>query len=106
MPLGFVPETLQNPEFCLQRRLTPSNAAVLSIAQGEVIVKMEKGGAIVPESVLKKQKRSEEWALVKKQDLESAKKNKADQRKLIYNKAKLYAKEYEQQVSYSFAGLP
>ncbi|CAA2966962.1 60S ribosomal L7-2-like [Olea europaea subsp. europaea] len=58
---------------------------------------MEKGGPIVPESVLKKQKRSEEWALVKKQELESAKKKKAEQRKLIYNKAKQYSKDYEQQ---------
>ncbi|KAL2493056.1 60S ribosomal protein L7-4 [Abeliophyllum distichum] len=58
---------------------------------------MEKGGPIVPESVLKKQKRSEEWALVKKQELESTKKKKAEQRKLIFNKAKQYAKEYEQQ---------
>ncbi|CAI9768169.1 unnamed protein product [Fraxinus pennsylvanica] len=48
---------------------------------------MEKGGPIVSEYVLKKQKTSEEWALVKKQELESAKKKKAEQRKLIYNKA-------------------
>ncbi|XP_022854026.1 60S ribosomal protein L7-2-like isoform X1 [Olea europaea var. sylvestris] len=60
-------------------------------------VEMEKGGLIVPESVLKKQKRSEEWALVKKQEFESSKKKKSEQRKLIYNKAKQYAKEYEQQ---------
>lgn len=53
--------------------------------------------AIVPESVLKKQKRNEEWALAKKQELESAKKKNAENRKLIYNRAKQYAKEYAEQ---------
>lgn len=57
----------------------------------------EKGGSIVPESVLKKQKRNEEWALAKKQEVEASKKKKLADRKLIYNKAKLYAKEYEEQ---------
>ena len=54
--------------------------------------------AIVPESVLKKQKREGEWALAKKQDLEAAKKKRVESRKLIYNRAKQYAKEYEEQV--------
>lgn len=53
--------------------------------------------AIVPESVLKKQKRNEEWALAKKQELESAKQKNAENRKLIYNRAKQYAKEYAEQ---------
>lgn len=57
----------------------------------------EKGGSIVPESVLKKQKRNEEWALAKRQEVEVSKKKKLADRKLIYNKAKLYAKEYEEQ---------
>lgn len=52
----------------------------------------------VPESVLKKQKRSEEWALAKKQELSAAKKKSAENRKLIFNRAKLYSKEYEEQV--------
>lgn len=59
---------------------------------------MGEGGVPVPESVLKKQKRSEEWALVKKQELEAAKKKNTENRKLIYNRAKQYAKEYEAQV--------
>lgn len=59
---------------------------------------MGEGGVPVPESVLKKQKRSEEWALVKKQELEVAKKKNAANRKLIYNRAKQYAKEYAEQV--------
>uniref|UniRef100_A0A5B7C7Y3 Putative 60S ribosomal protein L7-2 n=1 Tax=Davidia involucrata TaxID=16924 RepID=A0A5B7C7Y3_DAVIN len=56
-----------------------------------------KGGAVVPESVLKKQKRNEEWALAKKQELEAAKKKNAENRKLIFNRAKEYANEYEEQ---------
>jgi large subunit ribosomal protein L7e len=52
---------------------------------------------VIPESVLKKKKREEEWALAKKQELEAAKKKNTENRKLIYNRAKQYAKEYEQQ---------
>lgn len=53
--------------------------------------------AVVPESVLKKRKRAEEWALAKKQALESAKKTNSDNRKLIYIRAKKYAQEYDEQ---------
>lgn len=60
----------------------------------------------VPESVLKKQKRQEEWALAKKQEIEAIKKKNAENRKLIFNRAKQYAKEYEEQVFlYAFGGL-
>ena len=58
----------------------------------------EKVGQIFPESVLKKQKREEEWALVKKQEVAALKEKKAANRKLIYNRAKDYAKEYAAQV--------
>ncbi|KAI4379241.1 hypothetical protein MLD38_005564 [Melastoma candidum] len=51
----------------------------------------------VPESVLKKQKRSEEWALAKKEEIAAAKKKNAENRKLIFNRAKAYAKEYAEQ---------
>jgi large subunit ribosomal protein L7e len=61
-------------------------------------VEEAKGGPVVPESVLKKQKRNEEWALAKKQDLEAAKKKRVENRKLIYKRAKLYAKEYDEKV--------
>ncbi|KAL3632816.1 60S ribosomal protein L7B [Castilleja foliolosa] len=57
----------------------------------------EKGGQIVPESVLKKQKRSEEWALAKTQELTVLKEKKAANRKLIFNRAQQYAKEYAAQ---------
>ncbi|GAU15288.1 hypothetical protein TSUD_03550, partial [Trifolium subterraneum] len=53
--------------------------------------------SVVPESVLKKQKRNEEWALVKKQEAESAKKKRSETRKLIWSRAKQYAKEYDEQ---------
>ncbi|PPD71888.1 hypothetical protein GOBAR_DD31206 [Gossypium barbadense] len=53
--------------------------------------------AVIPESLLKKNKRNEEWELAKKQELEAAKKKKVENRKLIFNRAKQYAKEYEAQ---------
>lgn len=54
--------------------------------------------AVVPESVLKKRKRNEEWALAKKQEIEATKKKNAENRKLIYIRAKQYSKQYEEQV--------
>lgn len=66
---------------------------------------MGEGGVVVPESVLKKQKRNEEWALVKKQELAVAKKKSVENRKLIYNRAKQYAKEYSEQVIYKLKCL-
>ncbi|CAI8589878.1 unnamed protein product [Vicia faba] len=57
----------------------------------------EEAKTVVPESVLKKQKRNEEWALVKKQEQESAKKKRSETRKLIWSRAKQYAKEYDDQ---------
>ncbi|KAH7515281.1 hypothetical protein FEM48_Zijuj10G0010200 [Ziziphus jujuba var. spinosa] len=62
-----------------------------------MIIQMGEVKAVIPESVLKKRKREEEWALAKKQELEAAKKKNTENRKLIYNRAKQYAKEYEQQ---------
>uniref|UniRef100_A0A5B7AWM8 Putative 60S ribosomal protein L7-2-like n=2 Tax=Davidia involucrata TaxID=16924 RepID=A0A5B7AWM8_DAVIN len=56
-----------------------------------------KGGCVIPESVLKKQKRNEEWAFANKQELTALKKKNAENRKLIYNRAKEYAEEYEEQ---------
>ncbi|XAR74044.1 hypothetical protein NMG60_11008203 [Bertholletia excelsa] len=56
-----------------------------------------KGVSVVPESVLKKQKRNEEWAMKKKVEIAALKKKNAENRKVIYNRAKQYAKEYEEQ---------
>ncbi|XP_010542455.1 PREDICTED: 60S ribosomal protein L7-2-like [Tarenaya hassleriana] len=52
--------------------------------------------AIVPESVLKKQKRQGQWELAKKQELEADKKKNAENRKLIFNRAMNYDKEYKE----------
>ncbi|CAM8894655.1 unnamed protein product [Rhodiola kirilowii] len=52
---------------------------------------------VVPESVLKKQKRNEEWALAKKETLEKAKKHNSENRKFIFKRAEKYAKEYSEQ---------
>ncbi|GAB4841883.1 60S ribosomal protein L7B [Ancistrocladus abbreviatus] len=55
------------------------------------------GEVVVPESLLKKQKREEEWALAKKEELQAEKKKNVENRKLIFKRALIYAKEYEQQ---------
>ncbi|KAI4326213.1 hypothetical protein MLD38_031550 [Melastoma candidum] len=57
----------------------------------------EEAKAVVPESVLKKQKRNEEWALTKKQELQATKRKNIENRKLIFNRAKAFAKEYAEQ---------
>ncbi|KMZ73207.1 60S ribosomal protein L7-4 [Zostera marina] len=51
----------------------------------------------VPELVLKKQKRSEEWMLAKKNEILERRKKNLINRKVIFNKAKNYAKEYSDQ---------
>ncbi|KAL1322482.1 60S ribosomal protein L7-2 isoform X2 [Arachis ipaensis] len=50
-----------------------------------------------PDSLLKKENRTEEWALAKTQQLQAAKKTSFQTRKLIFNRAKHYSKEYAQQ---------
>ncbi|KAL9259640.1 Large ribosomal subunit protein uL30y-like protein [Drosera capensis] len=56
-----------------------------------------KGGVIVPESVLKKQKRAEEWEETKKKEIDEKRVKNAENRKLIFSRAKVYAKEYDEQ---------
>lgn len=58
-----------------------------------------KPGPVVPESVLKKERRNEEWALKKKEELAVLKKKNVENRKLIFIRAKKYTKEYEEQVT-------
>jgi hypothetical protein len=70
---------------------------IVSADMGEEAVK-----AVLPESLLKKRKREEDWASAKKQDLEVTKKKNTENRKLIYNRAKKYAEEYEEQVYISY----
>ncbi|KAL8039979.1 hypothetical protein ABFS82_10G068700 [Erythranthe guttata] len=61
------------------------------------MAEVAKSGVAVPESVLKKQKRAEEWALAKAKEVEESKKKKVETRKLICKKARDYAQEYENQ---------
>lgn len=59
---------------------------------------MAESKVVVPESVLKKIKREEEWALAKKQEAEAAKKKRVETRKLIFKRAEQYSKEYAEKV--------
>ncbi|CAI0391180.1 unnamed protein product [Linum tenue] len=54
-----------------------------------------KVAAIVPESVLKKRKRNDEWALAKTQAAVAQKKKSAENRKIIFKRAEQYSKEYK-----------
>ncbi|KAL9255935.1 Large ribosomal subunit protein uL30y-like protein [Drosera capensis] len=56
-----------------------------------------KGGVIVPESALKKQKRAEEWEEAKKKEIDEKRVKNAENRKLIFRRAKVYAKGYDEQ---------
>ena len=57
-----------------------------------------KGGPVVPKSVLKKQKRNEEWALAKMKSLKPRRKKRRENGIIIFNRAKLYAKKYDEKV--------
>uniref|UniRef100_A0A0D6QZT5 Ribosomal protein L30 ferredoxin-like fold domain-containing protein n=1 Tax=Araucaria cunninghamii TaxID=56994 RepID=A0A0D6QZT5_ARACU len=53
--------------------------------------------SVVPESVLKKRKRNEEWEKNKKEQIAAAKAKNAQNRKLIFKRAEQYIKEYRDQ---------
>ncbi len=57
-----------------------------------------KPAGTVPESVLKKRKREEDWAAKKAATAADAKKKSRDQRKEIFKRAETYVKEYRSQV--------
>ncbi|RZS20708.1 hypothetical protein BHM03_00053253 [Ensete ventricosum] len=57
----------------------------------------EQAKAVIPESVLKKRKREEQWALAKKQEADAKKTKARENRKVIFARADQYAKEYESQ---------
>ncbi|CAN1306531.1 60S ribosomal protein L7-3 [Linum perenne] len=61
------------------------------------MAEVAKAAAIVPESVLKKRKRSEEWALAKSEAAVAQKKKNSENRKIIFKRAEQYAKEYSEQ---------
>ena len=52
----------------------------------------------VPETLLKKRKRDEQWALNRKEQLETAKKNSSKNRTVIFKRAEQYIREYRGQV--------
>ncbi|KAK7293952.1 hypothetical protein RJT34_16834 [Clitoria ternatea] len=92
----------ENPNFQSSHNLPRYTAHSLSILRSFIVLFLlifmgEEVKAIVPESVLKKRKREEGWALAKKQELEAARKKRTESRKLIFKRAKQYAKEYDQQ---------
>lgn len=53
--------------------------------------------AHVPETLLKKRKRDEQWAINRKEQLETSKKNSAKNRTLIFKRAEQYIREYRGQ---------
>ncbi|KAG2568561.1 hypothetical protein PVAP13_7NG326500 [Panicum virgatum] len=57
----------------------------------------EAAKVVVPESVLRKQKREEQWAADKKEKALVEKKKSIESRKLISSRAKQYAEEYDAQ---------
>ena len=58
----------------------------------------KKPAATVPESVLKRRKRDEDWAAKKAAAATDARKKARDQRKEIFKRAETYVKEYRDQV--------
>ncbi|XP_026395208.1 60S ribosomal protein L7-4-like [Papaver somniferum] len=56
-----------------------------------------KAETMIPEHVLKKNKRDEQWALAAKTALVAQKEKNSENRKLIYKRAEQYAKEYSEQ---------
>ncbi|KAK4791216.1 hypothetical protein SAY86_031629 [Trapa natans] len=57
----------------------------------------EEVNVVIPESVLKKRKRSAEWALVKNMEIEACKKQAKEKRKVIFKQAEKFASEYDKQ---------
>lgn len=53
----------------------------------------------VPETLLKKRKRDEQWAINRKEQLESAKGKNSKSRTVIFKRAEQYIREYRGQVS-------
>jgi large subunit ribosomal protein L7e len=53
----------------------------------------------VPETLLKKRKRDEQWAWTRKQQLEVSRSKNVKNRQLIFKRAEQYIKEYRSQVS-------
>lgn len=59
----------------------------------------EAAPAAVPESLLKKRKRDEQWASAKSEKVAAAKTRNSKNRTLIFKRAEQYKEEYEKEVS-------
>ncbi|MCP8971443.1 uL30 family ribosomal protein, partial [Ectobacillus sp. SYSU M60031] len=71
---------------------------VFSLSQDSIAMAAEVAkAAVVPESVLKKRKREEQWAADRKEKALAEKKKAVESRKLIFARAKQYAQEYDAQ---------
>ncbi|CAD6262412.1 unnamed protein product [Miscanthus lutarioriparius] len=82
--VGSPPETLAT------KPLLPSPTQLVQMSS-------EAAKVAVPESVLRKQKREEQWAAEKKEKALAEKKKSIERRKLIFTRAKQYAEEYDAQ---------
>ncbi|CAO2043621.1 unnamed protein product, partial [Urochloa humidicola] len=85
-----------------RRRLRPPPTSTLpaspvSHAARRGKMSSEAAKVAVPESVLRKQKREEQWAADKKEKALAEKKKSIESRKVIFTRAKQYAEEYEAQ---------
>ena len=63
-----------------------------------MVKKVEKKAPTVPESVLKRRKRDEDWAAKKAAAATDGKKKARDQRREVFKRAERYVKEYRDQV--------
>jgi large subunit ribosomal protein L7e len=68
---------------------TPAAAAAAPAAEAPI--------KTVPETLLKKRKRDEQWAINRKEQLETSKKNSSKNRTLIFKRAEQYIREYRGQ---------
>jgi hypothetical protein len=70
------------------------------VSAWSLVVQMSSEAAkvAVPESLLKKRKREQQWLAEKKEKAVAEKKRASENRKLIFVRAKQYAGEYEAQV--------
>ena len=87
---------------CLEH-LQHSLDAGLSLAS-TMVKKVEKKAPTVPESVLKRRKRDEDWAAKKAAAATDSKKKARDSRKDIFKRAESYVKEYRDQASPAHIG--
>jgi len=80
-----------------ERERERESCVAIAMAENDSM-EVEAAAAVVPETLLKKRKRDEEWASARKQQLEAARSKNAKNRQLIFKRAEQYIKEYRSQV--------